>query len=61
MQLFEIDERMREVLTGEFPAASIIWGDFLEIPDAQLPAVDRPLLVCGNLPTIAARRLSKDF
>ncbi len=61
MQLFEIDERMREVLTGEFPAASIIWGDFLEIPDAQLPAVDRPLLVCGNLPYYCGTPIIKRF
>jgi len=61
LQLFEIDERMRSILENQFKQAKIIWGDFLEIPDEKLPVVDRPLLVCGNLPYYCGTPIIKRF
>ncbi|HNX75835.1 MAG TPA: 16S rRNA (adenine(1518)-N(6)/adenine(1519)-N(6))-dimethyltransferase RsmA [Candidatus Rifleibacterium sp.] len=61
MQLFEIDDRLREPLTREFPDAKIIWGDFLELPDSALPALVRPLLVCGNLPYYCGTPIIRRF
>ncbi|MDD3147873.1 MAG: 16S rRNA (adenine(1518)-N(6)/adenine(1519)-N(6))-dimethyltransferase RsmA [Candidatus Riflebacteria bacterium] len=61
LQLFEIDERLKESLAKDFPQAKIIWGDFLELPDSALPAVDRPLLVCGNLPYYCGTPIIRRF
>lgn len=61
LQLFEIDERLRESLEKDFPQARITWGDFLELPDTALPAVSRPLLVCGNLPYYCGTPIIRRF
>lgn len=61
LQLFEIDERMRPILENQFRNAEIMWGDFLEIPDDKLPEVNRPLLVCGNLPYYCGTPIIKRF
>ncbi len=61
MHLFEIDERMREILTRDFSEAKITWGDFLELPDSQLPEVKLPLLVCGNLPYYCGTPIIRRF
>lgn len=61
IHLFEIDERMRDILETNFKNASITWGDFLEIPDAKLPVVNAPLLVCGNLPYYCGTPIIKRF
>lgn len=61
LHLFEIDERMRTILENDFKKATITWGDFLEIPDERLPKVDRPLLVCGNLPYYCGTPIIKRF
>lgn len=61
LHLFEIDERMRETLTRDFAGAKITWGDFLELRDSQLPEVDKPLLVCGNLPYYCGTPIIKRF
>lgn len=61
LHLFEIDERMREILENGFKQATITWGDFLEIPDARLPEVSLPLLVCGNLPYYCGTPIIRRF
>lgn len=61
LHLFEIDERLRDTLTKTFKTAQITWGDFLEIKDAHLPPVNRPLLVCGNLPFYCGTPIIKRF
>jgi len=61
MQLFEIDERMRKILENDFKKATVTWGDFLEIPDEKLPMVERPLLVCGNLPYYCGTPIIRRF
>lgn len=61
LHLFEIDERMRPILVNDFKQATITWGDFLEIPDDKLPAVNGPLLVCGNLPYYCGTPIIKRF
>ncbi len=61
LQLFEIDERLRDTLEKGFPQAKIIWADFLELHDSQLPAVEQPLLVCGNLPYYCGTPIIKRF
>lgn len=61
LQLFEIDERLKEPLEKGFPKASIIWGDFLELADTALPAVEQPLLVCGNLPYYCGTPIIRRF
>lgn len=59
VHLFEIDERLKDHLQKQFPATSITWGDFLHIPDDQLPQATDNLLVCGNLPYYCATPIIK--
>jgi len=61
LHLFEIDERMRPILTQKFANISISWGDFLEISSEQLPPTDGHLLVCGNLPYYCATPIIRRF
>lgn len=61
LQLFEIDQRMQPILTQKFPEAQIAWGDFLEIDQDQLPQVNKPLLVCGNLPYYCGTPIIRRF
>lgn len=61
MHLFEIDERMRPVLTQRFANIEVTWGDFLELSDEQLPPSGEHLLVCGNLPYYCGTPIIKRF
>ncbi|GAB4270892.1 MAG: 16S rRNA (adenine(1518)-N(6)/adenine(1519)-N(6)) -dimethyltransferase RsmA [Candidatus Rifleibacteriota bacterium] len=61
MVLFEIDRRMEPLLTENFPNAKIVWGDFLELPLKELPTVQKPLLVCGNLPYYCGTPIIRRF
>lgn len=61
MHLFEIDERMREILEGLCPKENITWGDFLELKQEELPIPKKPLLVCGNLPYYCGTPIIKRF
>lgn len=42
MHLFEIDERMREILEEICPKENITWGDFLELKQEELPTPTKP-------------------
>ncbi len=61
MHLFEIDERMKEILEGICPKENITWGDFLELKQEDLPTPQKPLLVCGNLPYYCGTPIIKRF
>ncbi len=59
LRLFEIDERMKDELDRLGLGAKVMWGDFLELE--ELPEVQRPLLVCGNLPYYCATPIIRKF
>jgi 16S rRNA (adenine1518-N6/adenine1519-N6)-dimethyltransferase len=61
MHLFEIDERMRPILTQKFANIEITWGDFLEISPERLPPGGEHLLVCGNLPYYCGTPIIRRF
>lgn len=61
LHLFEIDMRLKEVLAEKFPEVEVTWGDFLEIPQEQLPVPEKPLLVCGNLPYYCGTPIIRRF
>ena len=61
MHLFEIDERMREILEALCPKEAITCGDFLELKQDELPVATKPLLVCGNLPYYCGTPIIKRF
>lgn len=61
LQLFEIDRRMETILNSKFPKVPIIWGDFLELSDNQLPRPDKKLLVTGNLPYYCGTPIIRRF
>lgn len=61
MHLFEIDERMRPILTKKFANVPITWADFLELRDEQLPPASEHLLICGNLPYYCGTTIIKRF
>lgn len=61
IHLFEIDQRMKEILESICPPDKITWGDFLELELKDLPIPDKPLLVCGNLPYYCGTPIIKSF
>lgn len=61
LHLFEIDERMRPILTQKFAGVEITWGDFLEISSDRLPPAGEHLLVCGNLPYYCGTPIIRRF
>jgi 16S rRNA (adenine1518-N6/adenine1519-N6)-dimethyltransferase len=61
LRLFEIDQRLQEILPQKFPEAEIIWGDFLEIEPEQIAPPQKPLLVCGNLPYYCGTPIIRRF
>lgn len=61
LHLFEIDERLRPVLTQKFANMPITWADFLELRDEQLPPAGEHLLVCGNLPYYCGTPIIRRF
>ena len=61
IHLFEIDKRMEDILSNYCDKDSITWGDFLEIKSENLPIVNKPLLVCGNLPYYCGTPIIKRF
>jgi len=61
LHLFEIDERMRPILTQKFAGVDITWGDFLEISSDRLPPAGEHLLVCGNLPYYCGTPIIRRF
>ncbi len=61
IHLFEIDQRMEEILEGLCSKDQITWGDFLELSKEELPTPTKPLLVCGNLPYYCGTPIIKRF
>lgn len=61
LHLFEIDERLKDILEELSPKEKITWGDFLELKNEDLPVPTKPLLVCGNLPYYCGTPIIKRF
>ena len=61
VHLFEIDQRMTEILENICPKENITWGDFLKLKPEELPITSKPLLICGNLPYYCGTHIIKRF